>query len=80
TEYRVRFAGAPGAGLAATQAIAPVKVKALVSANVAKPLFKLGGAQRISGAVSPAHAGKVKLTIKRGAKVVAAKNATLRGS
>ncbi|HET7479640.1 MAG TPA: hypothetical protein VFJ72_09020 [Rubrobacteraceae bacterium] len=81
TTYRVSFAGQPDAGLKATEAMVVVKVKAMIGLNVAATNLKLGNSRVISGSVAPAHAGVVKLTIKRnGAPVLANKSLSLKSS
>ena len=87
TEYRARFAGEPGSGLlpvmsAVKQVVvqaAPVKAASSISLNAGAVNAKLGQQRTISGAVTPAHAGTVKLTIRKpGADVV--RNLPLRSS
>jgi hypothetical protein len=64
TDYRAQFAGEGLAGLSPTTSLSRrVNVKALVSLSTAK--LKLGGSEIISGSVSPAHTGSVRLVIKR---------------
>lgn len=89
TDYRAVFAGAPGSGLVGSTSVvkqvvvqaapAPAKAASTVSLNAGAPTAKLGQSRVISGAVGPAHAGSVKLTIRKpGADVV--RNLPLKGS
>ncbi|MDP9437520.1 MAG: Ig-like domain-containing protein, partial [Actinomycetota bacterium] len=55
-------------------------VKALVSQSTAITNLKLGRGRTIYGSVTPAHAGSVKLTIRRNAVVVSTKSLTLSSS
>lgn len=74
--YRVQFAGEQELK-GSTSAAKRVNVKALVINNTATKNLTLGQNRVIAGAVSPAHTGTVKVTIKRGASVVATKNVKL---
>mgnify|MGYP000206242543 CR=1 FL=1 len=89
TDYRAVFAGAPSSGLVGSTSVvkqvvvqaapAPAKAASTVALNAGAPTVKLGKSRVISGAVAPAHTGKVKLTIRKpGADVV--RNLPLKGS
>ena len=71
TDFRVRFAGDAAAGLQPTaSAVRRVNVKVVVSANVSATSVTAGQRVRISGAVSPVHAGSVKLTVTSNGRTV----------
>jgi hypothetical protein len=63
TDFRVRFAGTEG--YKASQAAQSVQVKVGVTLNQSTASFRLGQTVTLSGAVSPAHSGTVRLTIDR---------------
>lgn len=72
TDYRVRFAVDPAAGLQPTaSATMRVNVKVAVSVNVSNTSPMAGQRVSISSVVSPLHTGSVKLTIKGGGRMVA---------
>ncbi len=81
TDYRARFAGEDSSGLPpSTSTARRVSVKAQVSLSTATTNLKLGKSRAVSGSVAPAHAGSVKLTIKRNGALLATKTLTLSGS
>ncbi len=81
TDYRARFAGDAASGLpASASGEVRVNVRAVVSLNTATTDLKLGYSRTISGAVAPAHAGTVTLTIRRDGAVLATKTLTLSSS
>lgn len=81
TDYRARFAGEESAGLPpATSTARRVNVKVRVSLSTATTNLKLGRSRTVSGSVGPAHAGSVKLTIKRNGALLATKTLTLASS
>jgi hypothetical protein len=81
TDYRARFAGDASSGLPASTSIAKrVSVKAQVSLSTATTNLKLGKSRAVSGSVSPAHAGSVKVAIKRNGALLTTKTLTLSGS
>jgi thermitase len=81
TDYRARFAGEESSGLPPSASTARhVSVKALVSQSTATTDLKLGRGRTIYGAVTPAHAGSVKLTIRRNGSVVSTRSLTLSSS
>ena len=55
-------------------------MKALISQNTASTSLKLGRGRTIYGAVTPTHAGSVKLTIRRNGAVVSTRSLTLNSS
>ena len=73
TDYRVRFAGEPGAGLRPSEAIVQVRVRAAVTLTAAATDLKLGQSRPLSGTVSPAHSGTVELVVKRNGTLVLTK-------
>jgi Tol biopolymer transport system component len=78
TNYQVRFAGDPEAGLEpAMSPIKPVDVRVLVSLDLSTDRLKQGNTLLISGEVEPSHTGEVTLTIKRDGKKVAQKGVQL---
>lgn len=78
TEYRAAFAGETGLA-AAESAPAKVNVQALVSVRTSAPRVKVGRAIVISGAVAPAHAGAVRVSVRGGPRPVV-RNVALVGS
>ncbi|MDP9438521.1 MAG: S8 family serine peptidase, partial [Actinomycetota bacterium] len=81
TDYRARFAGEGSSGLPpSTSTARRVNVKALVSQSTTTTNLKLGRGRTIYGAVTPAHAGSVKLTIRRNGSVVSTRSLTLSSS
>jgi hypothetical protein len=81
TNYQVRFAGDPKTELeSATSPIEAVDVRVLVSERLSTESLKLGGSLVVSGAVAPAHEGKVTLLIRRNGKAWAQKSADLKDS
>ncbi|PLS85717.1 MAG: hypothetical protein CYG60_11095, partial [Actinobacteria bacterium] len=81
TDYRARFAGDAASGLPpSTSADRRVSSKALVSLSTATTNLKLGRSRAVSGSVTPAHAGSVKLTIKRNGVLLTTKTLTLSSS
>ena len=81
TDYRARFAGEESSGLPpSTSTAARVEVKVLVSLSTATTNLKLGKSRAVSGSVNPAHAGSVKLTIKRNGALLTTKTLTLSSS
>ncbi|QIN81373.1 hypothetical protein GBA63_01090 [Rubrobacter tropicus] len=77
TDYRVVFAGETSTGLKPSEATVPVKVRAAVSVTTAGADLKLGRSRPISGSVAPAHAGAVKLLIKRNGTALPSKTLRL---
>ncbi len=78
TDYRARFAGEGSAGLSpATSISRRVNAAVLVSLSTATTRLKLGGSQTISGSVSPAHTGSVKLIIERNGRRLTTKTVPL---
>ena len=66
TDYRARFAGEQSAGLPSTTSLdRRVNVKVVVSLSTTRANLELGDSKTISGSVSPAHTGSLKLTIER---------------
>ena len=80
TDYRVRLGGEEAEGLRPSEAIRRASVKALVSQSTATTSLKLGRGRTIYGAVTPTHAGSVKLTIRRNGAVVSTRSLTLNSS
>jgi subtilisin family serine protease len=81
TDYRARFAGEESSGLPPAASTARrVSVKALVSLSTAATNLKLGKRRAVSGSVGPAHAGSVKLTIRRNGALLTTKTLTLSSS
>jgi hypothetical protein len=78
TDYRARFAGEASTGLLpATSLNRRVNVEVLVSLSTARNKLKLGRSQAISGSVSPAHTGSVKLIIERNGRRLATRTVSL---
>ena len=78
TDYRARFAGEESSGLpAATSLERRVNVKVSVSLSTVTANLKLGQTQSISGSVSPAHTGSVKLIIERNGRRLTTKTVPL---
>jgi subtilisin family serine protease len=78
TDYRARFADEGPAGLPSSTSLdRRVNVKVVVSLETATTNLELGGAQNISGSVSPAHTGSVKLIIERNGRRLTTKTVTL---
>jgi subtilisin family serine protease len=78
TDYRARFAGEGSAGLpAATSLDRRVNVMVLISLSTATANLELGQSQNISGSVSPAHTGSVKLIIERNGRRLTTKTVPL---
>lgn len=78
TYYRVKFE-AEGFEPMTSREI-EVRVKVGITLRLSAAALKPGKKAVISGAVSPAHSGKVTLTVKRGKKTVDTMRAPLRGS
>ncbi len=81
TDYRARFAGEGSllsSGLPPSTSLERrVNVKVLVSLGTATANLKLGQSQTISGSVSPAHTGSVKLIIDRNGRWLTTKTVAL---
>lgn len=78
TDYRAHFAGNEAKGFPpATSPIRRINVRVLVSERLSSTNLKLGGSLTVSGAVAPAHDGKVTLLIRRNGKALAEKSADL---
>ena len=80
TDYRVRFVGEEASGLKSSVAVRRASVRALVSQSTATTGLKLGQSRTIYGAVTPAHAGSVKLTVRRNGVVISTRSLTLSSS
>ncbi len=73
TDYRARFVGG-GSNRPVTSPLSVVRLKALVTLNVAGTDLKLGGTRTVSGGVFPEHKDmSVRLTIRRNGKPYATK-------
>ena len=80
-DYRARFAGEESSGLPPSTSTAKrVSVKVRVSLSTATTNLKLGKSRAISGSVGPAHAGSVKVAIKRNGALLTTKTLTLSSS
>jgi len=78
TEYRAVFEGDGSDIRESASPVVRVLVRARVSLNAAPASLKRGGTIIFSGVVAPGHAGKlVRLTIRRGGRVVANRSAKL---
>ena len=81
TDYRVRFEGDEAKGIpSATSSTGRVNVRVLVSGRLSTNNLKLGESLTISGAVAPAHEGKVTLIVRRNGKAWTEKSSDLIGS
>jgi hypothetical protein len=81
TDYRARFAGSETSRLtASTSGSQMVNVRVRVSLGVSSSDLKLGRSRVVSGTVSPAHGGSVRLVVKRNGSIIERKSATLNDS
>ncbi len=79
TDYRARFAG-DGSISPSTSTAGRINVRLEVSLETTTTNLKLGGSQTLSGSVTPAHTGSVKLTIKRNGRRLTTRTVPLSGT
>jgi thermitase len=78
TDYRARFTGEGSTGLpTSTSEARRVNVKALVSLSTTTTSLELGDSLTISGSVTPAHTGSVKVIIERNGERISTKTVPL---
>lgn len=81
TDYRVRFNGNSGDGLEPSVSSARrVNVRVWMSLSASTTTLDLGQRRTLSGRVSPAHGGSVKMIIKRNGTRIATKSLSLNDS